>query len=459
MKINLKNWMIGLALVMGFTSFGQITIDNTLTPEELVEQVLLGTGVTVSNITFNGNGANALNIQATAGQFGGNSIVGLTDGLILSCGNVAEAVGPNSQPGSSDNTGVIDYTTDAQLNALQTGGTPIHDGAVIEFDFVPQGDTISFQYAFASEEYPEFAPPASSGYNDAFGFFLTGDNPAGGAYSNQNIALLPDGITIVSINNVNPQDNNSFYQDNAGGTDLEYDGVTTLLTAKAAVVCGQTYTIKLGISDAGDRAYNSAVFIEANSFSSSIVQVSVATVTGDTTLIEGCGAAEIVFTRPEGATTEADTIAFDISGMAVNGEDFTEIDTFIIFPVGVDTIILGLNPLSDGIDESAESVTITAYTINSCGDTIATSGTVYIVDEPNLEIALTDSVINCPNDSIWTGAVASGGQAPYEYDWEIGDDTDSLFVEGVVEGDTYYVVTATDACGFSFTIMLCFWFT
>jgi gliding motility-associated-like protein len=451
MKMNLKNWIRSIAVFVGFTSSAQITIDNTLTPEELVQQVLLGTGVTVSNITFNGNIANAGNVQTNAGQFGGTSIVGLTDGLILSCGNIAEAVGPNTQAGASDNTGVNDYTTDPDLNALQTGGAAVHDGGVIEFDFVPQGDTISFQYAFASEEYPEFAPPSFSSYNDAFGFFLTGSNPAGGAYASQNIALLPDGITIVSIDNVNPQDNSGFYQDNAGGADLEYDGLTTLLTAKAAVECGETYHIKLAISDAGDNVYNSAVFIEANSFSSSIVQVSVATVTGDTTLVEGCGAAEIVFTRPEGAIGEADTISFDIDGMAVNGDDFALIDTFIIFPVGVDTIILALDPLVDGETEPAESVTITAYTINSCGDTIATSGTVYIIDEPDIQIALTDTLLNCPNDSVWTGALASGGLAPYEYAWDTGATSDSTYLEGLEEGDTYYLVTATDACGFNHT--------
>ena len=58
--------------------------------------------------------------------------------------------------------------TDTDLQSI----TPnqIYDECIIEFDFVPEGDTISFNYVFASEEYPEYV---CGSVNDAFGFFLT----------------------------------------------------------------------------------------------------------------------------------------------------------------------------------------------------------------------------------------------------------------------------------------------
>ena len=49
---------------------------------------------------------------------------------------------------------------------------------------------VSFEYIFGSEEYYEWV---SSKFNDVFGSFLNG----------RNIALLPDGVTEVAINNVN----------------------------------------------------------------------------------------------------------------------------------------------------------------------------------------------------------------------------------------------------------------
>ena len=42
-----------LAMGAVLLSKGQLVLDNTMTPEQLVQNVLLGGGVNVSNITFN----------------------------------------------------------------------------------------------------------------------------------------------------------------------------------------------------------------------------------------------------------------------------------------------------------------------------------------------------------------------------------------------------------------------
>lgn len=70
----------------------QITIDNSLTTEQIVQSVLLGQGITVSNITLNGS---ALSAQSTNTQIGtftnGNSSFPINSGIILSTGRVQDA--------------------------------------------------------------------------------------------------------------------------------------------------------------------------------------------------------------------------------------------------------------------------------------------------------------------------------------------------------------------------------
>ena len=69
----------------------------------------------------------------------------------------------------------------------------IYDECVIEFDFVPEGDSISFNYVFVSEEYPEYV---CASFNDAFGFFLTGPNPNGTLTIMQKI--LPSSLILTT---------------------------------------------------------------------------------------------------------------------------------------------------------------------------------------------------------------------------------------------------------------------
>jgi len=100
-----------------------------------------------------------------------------------------------------------------------------------------------------------------------FAFFLNG----------QNVALLPNTSTAVAINTVNngnsgtgePASNPQFFVDNYTNAQLQIqlDGLTTVLTVTAIVNVGQVNHIKLAIADASDTALDSAVFIQAGSFS------------------------------------------------------------------------------------------------------------------------------------------------------------------------------------------------
>ena len=87
----------------------QIVINQTLTPEQLVQDVLLGSGVQVSNITFNGLPGTTLTEQA--GSFDGtNRNVGIEQGIMISTGSVLNAIGPNNTGSvfTLENTGQSD---------------------------------------------------------------------------------------------------------------------------------------------------------------------------------------------------------------------------------------------------------------------------------------------------------------------------------------------------------------
>ena len=263
---------ISLLIVLLFFNsiYSQLIVNNTsITPAQLVQNVLLGAGVSASNIKFNGSLVSANLIRDQAGQFSGTSNIGLAGGIILSTGNSQVAVGPNNNGG----LGVTSFTpifADSDLQLLTTN--VVNNAAILEFDFIPQGQNLSFDFVFASEEYPEYA---LSQYNDVFGFFLSGPGItgpfSGGA---RNIALIPTTTLPVSINNVNSTTNNTYYISNGTGTTptsnptIQYDGFTTVIPAQATVQCGLTYHIKLAIANVSDNFLDSAVFLKANSFNS-----------------------------------------------------------------------------------------------------------------------------------------------------------------------------------------------
>jgi hypothetical protein len=214
---------------------------------DLVDNIL-GSGISASNIQYTGaNGASGI---FTDGKASG---LGMESGILLTSGQAKNAVGPNTKNDMSSNNGTAG---DSDLNGLIPGYST-KDATVLEFDFTTTSGDLFFNFVFASEEYKEWV---GSSYNDVFGFFLDGVN----------IALLPDETTPVSINNVNHQKNSGYYNDNNytnPSFDTEYDGFTTVLTAKALNIGAGTHHIKLAIADAGDSSLDSGVFIEAGTFS------------------------------------------------------------------------------------------------------------------------------------------------------------------------------------------------
>lgn len=445
LRLLLLSWVVGICAT---SAVAQISVNSTQTPTSLVQNVLLGSGIVATNVKYNGSLGNAILPQSNVTKFNaaGTSFP-VSSGVLLTTGKGTAAIGPNNSI-SFAQAGTPLVNMDPDLVAIANG--TVTNGVYLEFDFIPSGDTVSFKYIFGSDEYPEYSP---SDYNDAFGFFLSGPGISGPYQNNAiNLAVLPGTNTPVTINNVGDETNTQYYVDNAAGSAygaaIQYDGTTVLLTAIGQVQCGQTYHIKLAICNVGDQGYDSGVFLEANSFGSSVVEVAVATVTGDSTVIEGCTSASFILTRPSDQVSQALEIDYDLGGTAIEGVDYPAFPNPIVFPPGEDTIIITLTPIQDGIDEGPESVHITVYTITECGDTIATQGTIYILDKPNINITENDPMAYCANDSVVMTASASGGFAPYTFTWSNGQTGPTAYGAVSVNGPVNYFVTATDQCGF-----------
>lgn len=418
--------------------FAQLNVTTGLTPTQYVQNVLVGGGVTVSNVTFQGT-------VHSIGEFtnGNTTNLGLNEGLILSSGVVDGFSGQPliGSPASSFVSSTLGSGSDPQLAALIPGYT-IYDATVVQFDFNPLGDTIKFNYVFGSEEYPEWV---GSSFNDVFGFFVTGPNPSGGNYTNYNIAIIPGTALPVTIDNVNSGSWSTYYVDNQGlgGATIVYDGFTTVLTAWCLVTPCVPYHIKIAVGDAGDQAYDSGVFLEKNSFSTNGIEVGseVTSPNIDSIAVEGCNNTIISFILPQN-TPDSLIIHYTISGTATNGTDYLWIPDSLVFAPGTDSTGIEIVPIADGITEGMEDITFT-FQISICGGFL--SYTVFIGDN-------TPIIANCVADtSICLGSQANlsvsstGGLFDYLYQWNPGAGTDSSAIVSPTTSTTY-VVTVSDLC-------------
>jgi gliding motility-associated-like protein len=436
-----------LALTLIFfanQSFGQLVASPTATAQQGIE-LLMGPGAEAFNIASSGN-ANQVGTFTCV-----NCGIGFPSGMIVATGNVTVAQGPNNI-GSATVGGGNFGVSDPDLAMLTN--LALNDAATVTFNFVAQSDSVSFNYVFASEEYPEFA---NSSFNDVFGFFLSGPGITG-PYSNNaiNIALIPGTNQAVSINNVNAGNNDlgcvncQYYVINTSNNSplsTQFDGYTVQLEAAYdQLICGETYQIKIAIADAGDTSYDSAVFFEANSFTLPSVDVSLeldAVNGGENTLLEGCGLATVIFER-NGDLSAEQILDLSISGTALNGIDYTSLPETIVFEPGQSITAITIQALLDGITEPMESLIISYSAAGTCTSITEQTLEIFIVDVQPLVIEIDDVNINC-NESTTLVPTVSGGYGVYTYNWVGFGSTATIDVSPAAT--TTYLLTVSDTCG------------
>lgn len=428
------------ALLFSVQAFAQLTITDNVTAAQLVDN-LVGSGVITMNPTLTcNNGASA--------TFTGTSNLGIDSGIILTTG-AAKTSGSNIGVNSPANQSMVNTAYgfpygpgDADLSAMLAGSvtTITNNACVLEFKFVPAGDTIKFQYVFGSEEYPEYA---CSQYNDVFGFLISGP----GIVSNiptlptkRNIALVPGTTTIpVAINSINSGVNGypvsgcsgqyagapftQYYVDNLNpvGQTVVFDGFTTVLTAVQNVIPCDTYTLKLAVADVSDGGFNSGVFIKAGSLNSVglVAGAQGMNVTASDTafIVRGCPAAEVTIERQAAAPTPL-VVPYVMGGNAVNGVDYEFLSGTVTIPAD-STIgrvyVKGLPLTTTGANKIAIVKFLSPY---SCGSNaiVVDSAVVSIQDSILLSSSIGDTSI-CFGVQLDVDFTTDTIYGPLSYEW------------------------------------------
>ncbi len=341
-----------LAALVRMSDAGLVVSDlnHGVTPTDLASS-LVGSAVTISNITYTGS-------PRAAGTFsGGLNIVGFDSGIILNSGAVQtisgdppcsvgiegpntcfELTGPDGWSNSSD------FGLPGDPDLTQLSGNPTFDATILEFDFVPQYSTVQFKYVFSSEEYSDYS---NTQYNDVFAFYINGVN----------VAVVPGTNEPVSINTINNGNDNGgdpaphhpeFFIDNVRPSvtiDTQMDGLTVVLTISATVIPGEVNHMKLAIADASDGVFDSAVFIQARSLISGTAI--------ETSLTDGVQHAPII-SVPQGTavwdTAELEGVNSNTATGTVTYKVFSDENCTTLFATaGTKTVTNGQVPDSDPI--------------------------------------------------------------------------------------------------------------
>ena len=466
---------LGLACasaVLSLQMTGQVTITQPYTTaEEYVQEILLGEGVTATNITYTGSLAQLGLLENGSGVFSVES------GLMLNTDDATcEGFCGDCLGGSVPDQDLLDVANSVPpLIGQSFTVSSVNDVCILEFDFEAGGDSIAFNYVFGSDEYLTYV---NTTYNDIFAFFLSGPgitgpyaSPAGFPDGAINIAQVPESdpllpVTISSVNNVT---NSDYYIDNPAQEGICTNGYTTTFTAAAAVQCGETYHIKLAIADGSDTALESFVVLESGSFSSNAVNLeadavpfsagglqnlvpyeesvglpsvfnypngesfpfgewsanneTIVTVDGqetviDAVIIEGCNDARFTVIRPEVEADLLDTLYLGLAGSAILGLDYSDTFDEVIMTPGQTESEITLGVVDDGANEGVEFVEITYEYINGCGELITTTSKVVILDP--IPVEATPSDVDCQN---LDGTQVLGydnitGYGPFRYVWD-----------------------------------------
>ena len=317
----------------------ELPVDTSATAADMAQE-LFGSGVTVTGAAYFGDASSSGTY--TDGEAIAPGVTPGDTGVILSTGNARDITNASGEQNQATNTttDTAGIDGDPLFDGLAGGST--FDASILVVDFIPDGDTLSMQFVFASDEYPEYA---DSIYNDIVGVWINGD-------------YVPLVVGDTSVGGINDTDNQNLYVDNtADQYNTEMDGFTVTMTLSIPVVEGVENQIIIGVADVADAAYDSSLLIAGGSVQTTFDA-------GDDALQMGTN----------GATRTLDVLANDdASGGAltvthINGQPVSVGDT-VTLPTGQTVALNADGTFSITGDADPESYSFTYTAQNTSGQT------------------------------------------------------------------------------------------
>ncbi len=233
----------------------RLPVSQNASAEQMAETIF-GDGVSVESASYSGDS------QASGIYSNGDSVspdVTPSDtGVILSTGRVRDFTNRNG--GNNQDTNTSTNTSGEDGNDLfdDTAGAATYDAAELFIEFIPDGDTLTMQFVFASEEYPEYV---DSVYQDFVAVWINGE-----------LVPMQIGNGDVDPGNINGGENESLFINNTGGTyNTEMDGFTLTMTLTMTVNPDELNNIRIAIADVSDSSYDSNLLIAADSLQTSLI--------------------------------------------------------------------------------------------------------------------------------------------------------------------------------------------
>jgi len=314
---------------------------NTGASATQMAQEIFGNGVTVVSASYTGDNRSS-GIYSNGDSVSPGATPG-DSGVILSTGKAQDFTNSSGEANQHTNTSTNTHgvNNDADFNAL--AGARTYDASLLDIDFIPTGDTLTMQFVLASEEYPEFF----SQYTDSIGVWING-NPV----------QLEVGNGTAGVSNVNPNNNTNLYQDNSADQfNTEMDGVTITMTLTIPVTAGEVNSLRIGIADVGDSAYDSNLLIAGDSLQTTLIAET------DTTDVIMNGTRTVDVLGNDVNSTGGTLTVTHINGQAVSVGDSVTLDTGQVVTLNAD----GTFELTT--DADIETINFTYTVESSTGDT------------------------------------------------------------------------------------------
>lgn len=240
--------------------------DTTYNSEQLAKLLAPNPCTLISNTSISSD-------KSVAYFHKNNADFPISEGIIIRSGIATHSQGSYTNANLSSQ---ISTNGDPQLQAISDSSgqkSTITDVAYLEFDFVSPTSDFNFDFLFASNEYGEF----QCGFSDVFAFLLTDLT----SNTTINLAVIPNTNTPISVKDIRDNAYNSSctsinpdlfdtYNTVGSTTALNMRGYTVVMNASATIIPNRAYKIKLVIGDYNDSDYDSAVFLAAGSFTTTL---------------------------------------------------------------------------------------------------------------------------------------------------------------------------------------------